>query len=138
MADDRLYWKIDELLPIAGKLADVIMNDRRIQIVAVTGSLARSIKGPEENTHDVDIVALHNGALPIGIVKLLPRDMTDRLVAANTFLPISVFDAEMVDDLERIRGQVPFDFILAPSKALWSCKGLWTLKPHEYFKDFYL
>ena len=123
MADDRPYWKIDELLPIAGKLADVIMNDRRIQIVAVTGSLARSIKGPEENTHDVDIVALHNGALPIGIVKLLPRDMTDRLVAANTFLPSSVFDAEIVDDLERIRGQVPVDLILAPAKALWSCEG---------------
>ncbi len=125
-------WPPADLLWRADNLAETALLSTHINGVALTGSLARM----EPLIHDIDLVVLHDGMLPIGGIgdplSEIDYDEGLDLNYRDIFLP------EIEEKLREKRGPVPVNYICVPDRALWDCKVLQSLKQYERFPDFYL
>lgn len=127
-----MRWTPKELLWRAENLAQTSRSQPHITGVALTGSLARM----EPLVHDIDLLVLHDGTLPIGGIADPPSE-----AAYDEGLDLSygaIFHPEIEEILRRQRGPVPVNYICVPVRALWDCKTLQFLKQYERFPDFYL
>lgn len=125
-------WPPAELLWRAENLAETALLSPHITGVALTGSLARM----EPLIHDIDLVVMHDGSLPVGgIGDPLTGVAYDE---GSDLLYGDIFRPEIEERLRKERGPVPVNYICVPGCVLWDCKTLQSLKQHERFTDFYL
>ncbi len=130
--DTCMRWPPVELLWRAENLAQTALTQPHITGVALTGSLARM----EPLIHDIDLVVLHDGTLPVGGIgdpptKAAYDEGLDLLYSA-------IFQTQTEERLRKQRGPVPVNYICVPDRALWDRKTLQSLKQRERFTDFYL
>jgi len=130
--DTCVRWSPAELLWRAEDLAETALRSPHITGVALTGSLARM----EPLIHDIDLVVLHDGTLPIGGIGDPLTDMT--YDEGLDLVYRDVFPTSIEERLKEQRGPVPINYICVPDRALWDCKTLQSLKKYERFPDFYL
>ncbi|MBI2640833.1 MAG: hypothetical protein HYW91_03035 [Candidatus Sungbacteria bacterium] len=128
-----MRWPPVELLWRAENLAETALLSPHVTGIALTGSLARK----EPLIHDIDLVVLHDGTLPVGgISDPCTADASHGKGVDLTYG--AVFQAQTEEKLREQRGLVPVNYICVPERALWDCSVLQSLKEHERFPDFYL
>ena len=125
-------WTPTDLLWRAENLAETALLSPHITGVALTGSLARM----EPLVHDIDLVVLHDGTLPIGGISdpLGGKDYEEGI----DLLYAKVFQPAVEEKLRVRRGPVPVNYICVPDRTLWDCKTVQSMKQYERFPDFYL
>lgn len=127
-------WRPEVLLAIANRLAELLIENRHVTGVALTGSLARL----ESNIHDIDLVVFHDGTLKDGSAPDPPGpkeyDYEDSFPLDVAFV---VPERDLVRSLREASSGTPVNYIFVEEKVLFDCAHLQSLEAREHFKDFY-
>lgn len=127
-------WPPQELLPKADRLAQLLLQNRHVTCVGLTGTLARL----EPKIHDIDLIIFHDGILQDGIAPdpcgLKGSDYQDAFPLDVAFV---VPDWGLVQSLREASSGTPVDYIFVKEKVLFDCSYLQSLEAKERFKDFY-
>jgi len=120
-------WPPQELLPVADYLSCVLKIHQNITGIALTGSLARL----EPQSHDIDLVVLHNGKIQDGNCAGSEKKLYD-VGRYNTRKEERLFmeefvEKELANRITQITGEIPSNFIFVNQNALWNCEYLESL-----------
>ncbi len=118
-----------DLLPTVEVIAAILMANRRISGVALSGSIARG----ESHCHDIDLVILHGGELEDGNCQNPPR------VSVSDVLLESMVGRRAAQVLRHVYATrfIPVSYFFMHEKVLWECRYLQTFAKQERFPGFY-
>lgn len=122
-------WQPHELFPIVESLYAILIEDKRISGIALTGSLARF----EPLVHDIDLVVFHSGGIADGLC--LDSDIEQRIAwqwdsYENRWSNIPPLGSYLdcgqggYARLTSVRGGVPVNYIFVNERILWDCGEL--------------
>ena len=126
-------WQPKKLLPLALRLAKILLGHEHVLGVAITGSLARL----EPWCHDVDFMVLCDGTLPDGGSSIPPRHEGYETLFEDDIDFFQVLGPAFYNAVCNSRQGVPLNLIFTQAIALWNCEYLQALTSREKFNSFY-